>query len=196
MVSFRTQLKSCQDLSSCEAYINRRQKPEYQGGFLLDGGIHYVAGLRYLLAAAGQSITQVSAFTSLLQPKLAPLDTVHAIMQLGNGNSGTFSLSFGTEYKTGFQIQVVTDKGAVTVSPSEVIVLTKDALDGNKQKCFPIKPDPGVQAEVTAFAHSIKFGKPDDRAAPEQALSDLNVLQAMLDSGENAGAAICVQSVI
>ena len=57
-----------------------RQKPEYQGGFLLDGDIRCIAGARSLLAAAGRSISQVSAFTPLLQPKLAPLDTVHATM--------------------------------------------------------------------------------------------------------------------
>ena len=164
----------------------RRQKPEYQGGFLLDGGIHYVAGLRYLLAAAGQSITQVSAFTSLLQPKLAPLDTVHATMQLDNGNSGTFSLSFGAEYKTGFELQVVTDKGAVTVLPAEVIVLAKDCAAENKEKRTKVRPGAGGKAEVLAFAHSIKFGKADERATPEQALLDLRVLQAMLDSGEEA----------
>ena len=104
----------------------RRQNPKYQSGFLLDGGIHYVTGLRYLLAAAGRSISLVSAFTSLLQPKLAPLDAVHATMQLYNGYSGTFNLSFGAEVKTGFEFQIVTEKGAITMLPAEVIVLAKN----------------------------------------------------------------------
>lgn len=32
----------------------------------------------------------------------------------------------GAEVKTGFEFQIVTDKGTVTVLPAEVIVLAKD----------------------------------------------------------------------
>ena len=88
----------------CKVCMTRRQKPKYQGGFLLDGGIYYVATLLYLQAAAGRSIGQICAFTSLLQPNLAPLDPVYATMQLDNNNSGMFSLSFGAEFKTGFEL--------------------------------------------------------------------------------------------
>ncbi|KAL2051996.1 hypothetical protein ABVK25_007688 [Lepraria finkii] len=171
-----------------------RQTPKYQGGFLLDGGIHFVSGLRYLLAAAGQFIIQVTAFTSLLQPHLAPLDTINAIVKVENENSGQFCLSFGAEFKTDFEIQVVTDRGAVTVLPTEVAVLTKDAGGERTERRGRVRPGSAVKVEVAAFAESIRTGKSDPRGTPEQALADLQVLQAMLESGEEAGAVKEVQS--
>ena len=104
----------------------RRQTPEYQGGFLLDGGVHFIAGLRYLLNGIGQDIKSLAAFTALAQLKLAPVDTVHAILASDCGRSGTFSVSFGAAFKSGFEIDVVTTKGRVTVTPTSV---TTECLD-------------------------------------------------------------------
>lgn len=155
-----------------------------RGGYLLGGGIPFVAGLRYLLGAAGLDITHVAAFTSLLKQHLAPSDTIHATIQISNGNSGTFSLSFGAEYKYAFEIQVVTEKGAVIVKPSGIMMTTRD---NRKGQTFSFKPCKGVRQEVTAFAQSIKNGRVDKRGTPEQALLDLKVLQAMVQSSEEAG---------
>lgn len=161
-----------------------RQDPKYRGRFLLHGGIEFVAGLRYLLAAGRQQITNVTAFTSLLQEHLAPVDTVHAAVQISNGNNGTFSLSFGIVCKRGFEIHVVTEKGAVTVTPTNVTV---SSIDLNRAQTLQLKECKGIRQEVAAFAQSIKTGKVDRRGAPEQALMDLKVIQAMIESGEAAG---------
>lgn len=167
----------------------RRRNAQYPGGPLLDCGIHYVAAIRFLLAAAGQSITHVAAFTSQLQQHLAPLDTVHSTMQISNRNNGTFSLSFGAEFKTDFEFQIVTDKGAVTVTPNAVTVLQKDSKgkkDGTTHNFKPLD-NQTVKREVATFAKAISMGKTDARASPEEALADLKVLQAMLESAEEGG---------
>lgn len=160
------------------------QHPKSHGGFLLDRGISFVAGLRSLLAAAGQEITHVAAFTSLLKQHLAPADTVHATVQISNGNSGTLSLSFGAEFKHAFEIQVVTDKGAVTVKPTGIIITTPDNKRG---QTFAFKSSNGLRQEVAAFAQSIKNEQVDKRGTPEQALMDLKVFEAMLESSKEAG---------
>lgn len=87
--------------SSCAG----RKIPDYEGGFLLDGGVHFVAGLRYMLAAVGEDIKSLAAFTSLQQKKLAPVDTVHGIASTLNG-SGTLCISFGTEFKSRLEVEV------------------------------------------------------------------------------------------
>ncbi|KAK1912708.1 hypothetical protein P3342_004644 [Pyrenophora teres f. teres] len=92
-----------------------RKKPEHQGGFLLDGGVHFVAATRLLLQGGGQKITKVSAFTAQLQEYLPPVDTLNATMQLDNGASGTLSISFGTT-DTGSEYLVACEKGSVHVS--------------------------------------------------------------------------------
>ncbi|KAK4693207.1 hypothetical protein P7C71_g4148, partial [Lecanoromycetidae sp. Uapishka_2] len=161
-----------------------RQDPEHQGGFLLDGGISFIAGLRSLLGAVGLEITHVAAFTSLIKKHLAPSDTVHATVQINNGNSGTFSLSFGAEFKHAFEIQVVTEKMVVTVRPTSVAMMTQDNKRGQTSS---FKSCTGIRQEVAAFAQSIKTGNVDSRGTPEQALMDLKVLQAMLESSKEAG---------
>jgi predicted dehydrogenase len=166
---------------------SRRQVPDYQGGFLLDGGVHFVAGLRHMLASGKEQITLLAAFTSLLQKKLAPVDTVHATMKLTNGNNGTFNVSFGCEFKSGFEIQVVTDKGAVTVTPTDVTTTTKNSSGEKEDKVEKFEYSSGVKPEILSFAQSIEAGKGDERATPQQALMDLRILQSLLESGEDNG---------
>lgn len=165
-----------------------RKKPDYQGGFLLDGGIHYVAALRCLLEAAGQSISTVRASTSLIKEDLAPADTLNANMTTVNKSNGTFNLSYGSRFRRDCQIFIVTTNGAVAMSPSEVVVSTNDQRT-TKNKTFRFPPGSGVRKEVAAFAESVHTKEPNPRGSPDQAYDDLKLLQGMLESGEEEGAA-------
>ena len=169
-------------------FFARRKKPDYQGGVLLDGGIHYVAALRCLLEAAGQSVSIVRASTSLIKEDLAPLDTLNANMTTINKSNGTFNLSYGSRYRRDCQMHIVTTNGAVAVSPSEVVVSTNDkSMTRNKRFRFP--PSSGVRNEIAAFAESVHTREPNPRGSPDQAYNDLKLLQGMLESGEEEGTA-------
>ena len=150
--------------------------------------MHFVAGIRSFLAAAGQEVKQLSARTSLIQEKLPPVDTVHGLLTTGSGRSGTFCVSFGTEFKSDFYIELVTTKGAVRLTPVEVTT-TKQGTDGEKaeeKKIFEFSI--GVKPEIVAFAKSIRKGEVDPRQTPEQGYKDLEILQGLLESGEGSGA--------
>ena len=159
-----------------------RKVPEYQGGFLLDGGVHFVAGTRLLLEGGGEKITKLTAFTTQLQEHLPPVDTLHATLQIGSGASGTLSVSFGTT-DSGSEYVVASEKGTVTVTRSKVVV-TKDGQSETKE--FP-EEGSGVKQEVKAWAEGLAQGKPNERQSPEEALEDLKVLEAALRSGEQGG---------
>lgn len=169
----------------------RRKSPKHSGGCLLDCGIHFVAAIRYLLAAGEQRITEVAAFTSSLQPRLVPLDTVTATMRITNGKNGTFCSSFGAEHESAWEIQVVTDRGTVTVTPSQVSLKRKGEKAHNA--FFKPKWSHAIEREVESFAKAVSSGKMDPRASPEEARKDLVVMQAMLESGAAGGA---VNSII
>lgn len=91
-----------------------REKPQYQGGFLLDGGVHFFAGLRHLLAGANLELSQVGAQADLIHDHLAPHDTIQGFLQavkIGSGASapaseegpalaGNFAISFAQEVST------------------------------------------------------------------------------------------------
>ncbi|KAL2760945.1 hypothetical protein ACRALDRAFT_2096640 [Sodiomyces alcalophilus JCM 7366] len=172
-----------------------RKTPEYQGGFLLDGGVHFVAALRAMLAAAGgEEVTQLTARTALLQPRLPPVDTVYGVLTTRGGVSGTASISFGIEFKAGFHCQVVTTEGSVTMTPSEVTVVRRGD-DGGAQVVEKTQfgRDSGVKAETEAFAASIALGEVDARQTPQEALKDLQILEGLLESGAAGGAVRAIE---
>jgi predicted dehydrogenase len=160
-----------------------RKTPQYQGGFLLDGGIHYVAVIRYLLGPEN-NIKTVSAFTSQVQEHLPPIDTLNATCRTTSGVLGTVCMSFGTTFNS-YEYRVACEKGTVTVELQTVIVqpVGKDAAT----KEFP-QERAGVENEVAAWAEGLDSGKLDPKQAPEVALDDLEVLEAMFVSGTKDGA--------
>ncbi|ORY15287.1 hypothetical protein BCR34DRAFT_478069 [Clohesyomyces aquaticus] len=158
-----------------------RKTPEYQGGFLLDGGVHFIAATRLMLGK--DQPVKVSAFTTQLQPHLPPVDTLNATILLKSGASGTLALSFGTTF-TGSEYAVACEKGTVWVSRGKVVV-TKDGKE--EEKNFPDEGN-GVKQEIKGWAESLERGAINERQAPEEALEDLKLLEACLRSGEEGGA--------
>ncbi|KAH6674338.1 hypothetical protein B0J14DRAFT_589758 [Halenospora varia] len=162
-----------------------RKKPEYQGGFVLDGGVHFVAGTRLLLGEEAKPVG-LAAYSTLLQEHLLPVDTVNSIWKCKSGISGTFMNSFGTTF-SGSEYSVACEKGSVTIERSKVTVRQGEENEGNiKAEEFKDEGS-GVKQEVKAWAESIVAGKPNPRQSPELALGDLEVLEKMLRSGEADG---------
>ena len=159
-----------------------RKTPTHQGGFILDGGIHSIAGLRLMLAGAKEDIVRVSAFTSQLQAHMPPIDSVDATCKTTSGVAGVAQLSFGTTFKGG-GISVACEHGVVTVVGKDVTI-EKNGVE--ETKTFP-KQTNGVKEEVLAWGKAILAGEPDSRQSPEEALKDLRALEAMFKSGEKDG---------
>lgn len=152
---------------------------------MLDGGVHFVAGTRLLLGQAARPVA-LSAFTTLLQEYLPPVDTVNSIWLTDSGISGTFAISFGTTL-SGAEYTVACEKGSITVEGSRVTVREGEEKLGSTKVTKFKDEDNGVTQEVAAWAHSISSGNPDSRQFPEQALIDLEILEKMLTSGAGGG---------
>lgn len=162
-----------------------RKTPEYQGGFLLDGGVHFVAATRLLLGVDAAP-AKISAFTAQLQEHLPPIDTLNATVQLKNGASGTLTISFGTTFKGPGEYAVACENGTVTVSKGKV-VLTQDGNEHVHE--FPEEGN-GVKQEVAAWARSLVDGQANPAQSPEEALKDLEIIEACIQSGEKGGAPV------
>ena len=160
-----------------------RKVPEYQGGFLLDGGVHFIAAARLLISGGKQNMKIASAFTAQLQEHLPPVDTLNATIQLSNGCSGTLSISFGTT-DTGSEYLVACENGSVHVSRGKVTV-TKVGKEAEVKE-FNDEGN-GVNQEIKAWAESLEKGARNEMQSPEEALRDLQVLEACLRSGEQGG---------
>ncbi|KAL4770089.1 hypothetical protein BDW60DRAFT_209494 [Aspergillus nidulans var. acristatus] len=155
-----------------------RKTPEYQGGFLLDGGIHTVAGVRLILGRGKNSLKSLTAQTSQLQEYLPPIDTVDALLTTASGAAGVFSLSFGSEFKDSV-LEFTCEKGVVSLVDDRLTVngvVTEIPFEGV-----------GVKEEVKAFGESIVNGELNKKLVPDEALADLEVLEMMFKSGEDGG---------
>jgi predicted dehydrogenase len=183
MMGFRLRVSALVPQDNKWLNTSWRKTAAHQGGFVLDGGIHSIAGLRVMLNHAGEEIKRVACFTNQLQAYTAPLDTITATCQTTSGVAGTVNISFGTTMKGG-GISVACEQGVVTLV-EKVITIEKGGIE--EKKSFPDEGN-GVDREVEAWGKAIQAGKPDMRQTPEEGLKDLKTLEAMFRSGELDGA--------
>ena len=176
-----------QEFQSPSLHVNRSDNAKHQGGILVDSGVHFAAGLRSLLYAASQEISSLTAFTSVSSSFPPITNTLYAAIQIRNGNSGTFHISFGSEYRTEFAIEITTDRGSVTFEADKVVCIRRDSSGKTTEETTALRLDNGVKGEIQAFAESIQNGVADERGVPEQALADLRLIQRMLESDEEGG---------
>ncbi|KAI8946929.1 hypothetical protein F4801DRAFT_31355 [Xylaria longipes] len=161
-----------------------RTTPEHQGGFLLDGGVHYTAGLRKLLGE--DTVASVIALTTLVTSHLPPKDSINAILQTRSGVVGSYTHSAGTTFKA-FDFHVACEHGYVEASPDKVVTVRGVGADAKtEEKIF--EKGTGVKEEVQAWAEALVSGKPHPEQTPELALGDLELLEKMLTSGDHDGA--------
>ncbi|KAI1611110.1 glucose-fructose oxidoreductase [Exophiala viscosa] len=160
-----------------------RKVPTHQGGFLLDGGVHFTAALRLMLGK-DNPLVSLSAHSALLQEHLPPVDTVEATAKSKSGAVGTISISFGTTAK-GSEWTVGCEKGFVSVSRKGVTIDDKlEEIEDEKT---------GVPPEVRAWGEALAAGTVNELQSPEEALADLELIEAMLRSGEQGGVPIKLQ---
>ncbi|KAG1847145.1 hypothetical protein C8R48DRAFT_615891 [Suillus tomentosus] len=178
-----------------------RTVPDYQGGFLLDGGVHSAAALRVILPSA---MTYLSGFASLNKEWLAPHDTINTIIKNADGSHGIYELSFAapspSRTSAGGGLVFTGADGWLQVQQTRVRDLihnvekpilrvtiksaTRDAngvLGPEKEEVID-EPMRGVELEQASFFAAID-GKDDGLGSPLGALKDVAVIQAALTSG-------------
>ncbi|KAF7309010.1 GFO-IDH-MocA domain-containing protein [Mycena kentingensis (nom. inval.)] len=171
-----------------------RTIPDYQGGFLLDGGVHTIAALRTMLP---KQITHLSAFASLNFEYLKPHDTIHAVVQSGSNYHGIVELSFGAPTSTSPTIDqyVITgSEGWMTVNFKRVdeksvlrlvtryVVRDADGKKVREEEEVLDLPAKGVEAEFGSFFDKVAGKETMDIGSPLAALSDVAFIQAGLNS--------------
>ncbi|KAI2618151.1 oxidoreductase family protein [Hypoxylon sp. NC1633] len=162
-----------------------RTKPEYQGGFLLDGGVHFTAAIRKLLGNEN-AVDSLIAQTSLVSSHLPPVDSINAVLKTKSGAVGSYITSVGTTMEA-FDCHVACEQGVVKAEGSKVVTIRgfgKDAVTAEKV----FEKTSGVKEEVHAWAESILSGVPNPAQTPELALGDLELMEKMLTSGDQDGA--------
>jgi predicted dehydrogenase len=155
-----------------------RKVPEYQGGFLLDGGVHHAAMIRYV---SGQEVVETHGFARQVAAHLPPLDTVNAGILLSGGGTGTISMSFASTARATEFIIVGTKGSFFLTDGPDGFVLKLTLLSGTtREETIRSK---GVELEINAFLEAVRTGKAQSRSGPEEALNDVAIIESLCSGG-------------
>ncbi|OAX79054.1 hypothetical protein ACJ72_06629 [Emergomyces africanus] len=156
-----------------------RNAPEYQGGFVLDAGVHFIALIRMV---AGQEIVETKSFTAQFAPHLPPIDTVNAALKFSKGAQGSISISFAAAaYIADFVF--VGSSGTLTIKRNSLgISVCLEGADLKQVSEEVFQPD-GNKNEISAFVRAIAAGKCEKAASPREALADVAVIESLCSGG-------------
>ena len=174
-------------------YLNTgcRNNPSWEGALFIDAFIHAAAGLRSIIPNDSQ-LQQVSAVTSHKAEHLPSPDTMVGHVTLSNGVVGSISASYASDtFK--YEFEVTGSKGTLllqrsTSQPGYNLIITK-GMGKNatiNEQFFKFE---GLDLEFLAFATGCRGGYRDENT-PREALKDLELVSALLDSGKQHGATI------
>ncbi|KZO94736.1 NAD(P)-binding protein [Calocera viscosa TUFC12733] len=163
-----------------------RTKPDYQGGFLLDGGVHSAAFLRTVLPSP---LVSLSGFAVLLNEHLAPHDCIHATLKCADGAQGFFNLNSGASgWEGGGGTTILGTDGSVEVQhfskegkPWIRAVLRRGKKGEQKEEVYE-HPSSGVLEEQRYFVEAVEGKTDNDYGNPRGAVEDVAVIQAGLTS--------------
>ncbi len=152
-----------------------RNSGELPGGYLLDGGVHHAAGLRVLLG----EIESVCALTTAHREDLPPADTMSAALRFSSGVVGSYLITYAAGSSLGTDaVHIGGSEGSLRVSRGELVI----ERDGESERqAFNVLIS--VREELAAFVAAVRDGTPH-RNSPQEALQDLAVVEAMLESAQ------------
>ena len=157
-----------------------RKKPQYQGGFLLDGGVHFVAFIRYV---SSDEIVETASFAKQTLEYLPPLDTVQAALKFRSGALGTLSMSFASA-KDEYSYIFIGSEGSLTATGEGggTKLVVEDA-SGKVVSEELVKSTDTYKTLFSAFINAIETGNCDARGSPSQAMSDIAVVESICKGG-------------
>ena len=154
-----------------------RRSGTFQGGYLLDAGVHRAAALRLILG----EVAEVVVLEEQLQPDLPPVDTICTALRFECGAVGSYSMTVAVQPPWDRLLSIVGQKGSLQVERWEVLI-----SQGEEARALPLADHadlPAIEAELTAFAVAIRQGT-TYRNTPQEALQDVALVEAMLQSAQ------------
>ncbi|XP_012092787.1 uncharacterized protein YMR315W isoform X2 [Jatropha curcas] len=186
-------------MNSANPYFSSSWRRNFTGGFILDMGVHFIAGLRMVV---GCEVISVSAMTSHVDKTLPPPDNISSVFQLENGCSGVFVMVVSSRSPK-ILWRVVGLKGTLQVDRGSQdgrhgYVVSFYGADGICKSTF--YPFSGVTEELKTFIHDISQAnlkgssyEAEPRISFVEGARDVAVLDAMLESGMKNGALVQVK---
>ncbi|KAG8638251.1 uncharacterized protein YMR315W isoform X2 [Manihot esculenta] len=188
-------------MNSANPYFSSSWRRNFIGGFILDMGVHFIAGLRMLV---GCDVISVSANISHVDKTLPPPDNISSIFQLENGCSGVFVMIVSSRSPKIYW-RIVGLKGTLEIGRGmqdgqHGYTVSFYGADGHSKNWF--YPFSGVTEELTTFLRDVSHAnlkgsnhEIEPRLSFIEGARDVAVLDAMLESGMKNGAQIQVKKL-
>jgi predicted dehydrogenase len=149
---------------------NWRKKPNYAGGFLLDGGIHTANLVREMLGMP----VKVKSLVKQFSPFLPPADTLAAVMEFKSGALGVWQNSFAARSLHGEVLEVYGSEANLVLEWGK----TRLIMPSGKEKVFRYKGN-GYEGEFRCFYDWVVHNR-KPLFTPRQALQDLEFIMKLL----------------
>jgi predicted dehydrogenase len=179
-----------------------RSVPNYQGGYLLDGGVHEICKLRMMFG----EVEEVTAFTHQFKQDLPPADTLTCSLRFKSGVLCTFTYTFTSSSPTialatvPHDIMITGSSGSIHAKNNEIVLNFTDSAGEVQRHVTSIENELGqlsIRREIESFALAALGDNHTNGFAmytPEQALQDVAVIQALLESAKS-GKCVTVESI-
>ncbi len=122
----------------------------YPGGLAVDGGVHYIAALRYLLG----NITGGIAAGDSIDPSLGCIDTFSFQFTTVLGVSGVVNICYSVHGHSEDRLLLLGTKGTIVAEPNRIVVRKDDEADIIES----IEVDIGYRGEYEDFYKAITTG--------------------------------------
>ncbi|CAJ1965549.1 unnamed protein product [Cylindrotheca closterium] len=162
-----------------------RNSPEWYGGMIVEAFVHGSSMLRGLF---GNPIS-VSAQTSSRTKHIPSIDTMTAQVRWPEELHGSVSLTYASTAHC-FEIEVVGSEGRMALMRKEggPGYSLEVEISGSKSYKHDI-PFGGAETEMMSFVERIRYANDpnNNRNTPVEALADMQMVEACLDSGKQNG---------
>lgn len=139
------------ELSNKYAQTKWRINHKYPGGFITDGGVHYIAALRYIFG----EITSGISYTKSVNPALGELDSISFLFNTQNSVNGVFNLYHSSKGYSENKLVILGSEGSIVVD-DKTIILSRENETTVKET---VESDGGYKAEFEDFFQAVRTGK-------------------------------------
>ena len=156
-----------------------RKDGKHQGGYLIDGGSHIIAGMRVMV---GSRVEKLHGMTASFNPELLGKqdDTLLFHLYYENGLSGQMALGYGAVDPDARKPKVYGEDGTLVLMKDRIEVWPVDTK--KEMKSFTIENNnSGYYEEWLDFYNAITSGKPLS-STPEDSLVDLQIILKGIES--------------
>jgi predicted dehydrogenase len=153
-----------------------RKHHKYPGGFVMDGGVHNIAALRFIFG----EVVSVNAFTKNINPNIGSPDTMGIQLKFENGIDGLLNLFFSTNAYWENRFYIFGDNGSIIVNDDKIILKS----NGKKVKRINLSDDLGFEKEFLNFYYAVTKGK-SILSSFDEAYKDFIVILNGLKSAES-----------